>query len=287
MRDSACVRIYVGHRAGIKSNGEDARLLAVGSCCNFDFGLHLLVATTQTKLSRAALVAATIICLFGCGLLIPDPSENYISYSVRPGDTLYAIATKFGVNSKQLQSINGIDDPRQIQVGQIIQVPSNGNSAESARDLKRQVELAPPPIGKVRLGEAGKYIGKMIWPTPKSRTKLTSKFGWRWLKFHDGIDLSGSVGLPIYAAHSGRVIYAGTGLSGYGKLIVIKGEGLLTIYAHNRELLVTRGELVKIGDEIAELGKSGNASGPHLHFETRVPNSSGKYVAVDPLGFYR
>jgi murein DD-endopeptidase MepM/ murein hydrolase activator NlpD len=85
----------------------------------------------------------------------------------------------------------------------------------------------------------------------------------------------------VYAAADGQVVYAGSGIRGYGNLIVIQHEGdLLTVYAHNSELLVAQGDKVRVGQRIALSGQSGHASGPHLHFEVR----SGQ-IPVDPVSY--
>ena len=86
------------------------------------------------------------------------------------------------------------------------------------------------------------------------------------------------------AAHSGKVIYSGNKLSGYGNLIIIRDKsGLLTIYAHNARNFVDVGQSVKRGSVIGTLGATGHATGPHVHFEVRVKDKLGRYVAVDPL----
>ena len=139
-------------------------------------------------------------------------------------------------------------------------------------------------VKTVRLATARKYIGRLLWPVPHSA--LSSNFGQRWSEFHEGIDIRAPEGTPIYAAHSGQVVYSNDGLRGYGNLIVLKGDGILTVYGHNRKNRVSRGEFVQAGDQIADVGQSGKATGPHLHFETRVKDPTGKNVAVDPLVFF-
>jgi murein DD-endopeptidase MepM/ murein hydrolase activator NlpD len=116
---------------------------------------------------------------------------------------------------------------------------------------------------------------------PLARVEVTSPFGKRGREFHEGIDLRANMGTPIYAAQNGTVIYADSKIHGYGRMIVIKHhEGLATVYAHASRLLVHKGQKVKMGQKIAISGKSGHATGPHLHFEVR----SG-VVAVNPFTF--
>lgn len=139
---------------------------------------------------------------------------------------------------------------------------------------------------KVKLGAAARYIGGLEWPVKGA--KITSGFGWRSTRFHDGLDLSASQGVEIRAAHDGTVAYSGNSLRGYGNMVVLKGaDGLVTVYGHNRSNKVKKGQSVKRGQVIGYVGKTGRASGPHLHFETRVLDAKGKYVPVDPKTFFR
>ncbi len=111
---------------------------------------------------------------------------------------------------------------------------------------------------------------------------LISGFGARERDQHDGIDLAAPEGTPIRAAADGVVIFAGQ-QRGYGNLVLLAHEGdLVTVYAHNSQNLVAPGRRVARGDPIARVGRTGNATGPHLHFEVRL----GTHPR-DPLGFLR
>lgn len=107
------------------------------------------------------------------------------------------------------------------------------------------------------------------WPLKK--IVITSQFGRRsGGVLHQGLDLRASVGTPVHSEHSGRVIYAGAKIAGYGKLVVIKdSHGYSTIYAHNSKLLVLPGQQVERGQKIALSGATGTVRGAHLHFEVR------------------
>ena len=120
-----------------------------------------------------------------------------------------------------------------------------------------------------------------LWPVKKG--KITSLYGWRTKKrFHDGIDIAAPKGTPILAAKGGTVVYSTNKISGYGNMVVIKHENrYYTVYAHNRVNKVSKGDRVRKGEVIAELGNSGRARGPHLHFEIR----KGKY-SVDPMKYF-
>ena len=125
--------------------------------------------------------------------------------------------------------------------------------------------------------------GGMIWPLSGP---ITSEFGWRThpifgtSRFHSGLDIGGDYGLPIYAAASGTVIYAGW-ISGYGNAVIIDhGGGVTTLYGHNDSLNVSEGEVVSQGQVIAMCGSTGNSTGPHCHFEVRENGEP-----VSPYGY--
>jgi murein DD-endopeptidase MepM/ murein hydrolase activator NlpD len=120
---------------------------------------------------------------------------------------------------------------------------------------------------------------------PIQGATYSSKFGWRWSKFHEGIDLAAPEGTKILAAHAGRVVYVSNSYHGYGKIVVVRGEGLMTVYGHNKRNRASVGDDVQKGDWIADVGQTGDASGPHLHFETRVQDDNGRFAAVDPVLF--
>lgn len=116
---------------------------------------------------------------------------------------------------------------------------------------------------------------------PLRRVEITSAFGRRGREFHEGIDLRARPGTPVYASHAGQVLYSGERIRGYGEMIVLRhSSGLATIYAHNSKLVVHRGEWVRQGELIAYTGETGDARGPHLHFEVREGIN-----AVNPLHF--
>ena len=125
--------------------------------------------------------------------------------------------------------------------------------------------------------------GGMIWPISGP---ITSEFGWGThpifgtARFHSGLDIGGDYGMPIYAAASGTVIYAGW-ISGYGNAVIIDhGGGVTTLYGHNDSLNVSEGENVAQGQVIAMCGSTGNSTGPHCHFEVRENGEP-----VSPYGY--
>ncbi len=116
-----------------------------------------------------------------------------------------------------------------------------------------------------------------MWPVSGT---VTSSFGARWGRIHQGLDIAASSGTPIRAAASGTVISSGW-MGAYGNLVVIDhGGGLATAYAHNSSNAVSAGQRVSQGQTIASIGCTGSCTGPHVHFEVRVNGSP-----VDPLGY--
>ncbi|MGH3071263.1 MAG: murein hydrolase activator EnvC family protein [Gaiellaceae bacterium] len=116
-----------------------------------------------------------------------------------------------------------------------------------------------------------------IWPV---HGILTSGFGWRWGRMHEGIDLAVSNGTPVVSAAAGTVIVAGW-MGGYGNLVVVDhGGGISTAYGHNTSITVGVGQQVAQGQLIAYSGNTGHSTGPHVHFEVRINGA-----AVDPMGY--
>ncbi|MBE7027402.1 MAG: hypothetical protein E7407_00025 [Ruminococcaceae bacterium] len=157
--------------------------------------------------------------------------------------------------------INGIETSREVLHESIVKSPIT------------QVELVgtkkkPSPVG----------TGILLMPTSGA---LSSRFGFRWGRQHQGIDLGASLGTPIYAADNGTVIYSEYNEGGYGYMVQIDhANGLKTYYAHCDELLVNNGDVVAKGDIIARVGNTGRSTGPHLHFEVRRGD-----VPIDPLEY--
>lgn len=111
---------------------------------------------------------------------------------------------------------------------------------------------------------------------------VTSPFGTRWGRMHQGIDIGAGSGTPIHAAGSGTVFFCGV-MDGYGNVALIDhGNGMVTLYAHQSQLACSVGQRVGTGQVIGYVGSTGHSTGPHLHFETRV-----RGVAVDPMQYLR
>lgn len=249
------------------------------------------------SIQMLAVGAILVVMLSGCSLIglggKSYPKLPITTYSVKPGDTLYAIGRAYGVESDMIADFNDIDDPRELRIGQLLKVPyrykPNRSGVAAAPQSKAKTvgskNTKNNQIAKLSLGAAQRYVGKLLWPVPGGT--YSSAFGRRWLSFHEGIDISAPIGRPVYAAHDGIVVYSDDSLRGYGNVVVVKGDGLLTVYGHNSKNRVRVGRKVRRGELIADVGQTGKSTGPHLHFETRVKNNQGNNVAVDPLSFFK
>lgn len=219
------------------------------------------------------------------------------SYRVTIGDTLFSIAWRYGLKYQDLARYNGISEPYTIHPGQVIRLDMRqdsvryGASTTTVRPMGTRGNTKSPAVNT-----QSATINRQ-----KNRTKLTPKInsndvkwsapGWRWPVsgpilssfqgnggLNKGIDLGGKLGEPVLAAASGQVVYSGSGLRGYGKLLIIKhDETFLSAYAHNHRLLVKEGDVIKAGQKIADMGSSG-ADRVKLHFEIRRDGTP-----VDPL----
>jgi murein DD-endopeptidase MepM/ murein hydrolase activator NlpD len=142
--------------------------------------------------------------------------------------------------------------------------------------LQRESGVQPvpfdaPELESVRMSRWGRVAQSIRLSWPLKKVQVTSNFGVRGGDPHEGIDLRASVGTPVYAAHDGVILYSGSGISGYGKLVVVKNAvGISTVYGHNSRLLVRKGQRVRRGQRIALSGSTGRSSGPHVHFEVRL-----------------
>lgn len=206
---------------------------------------------------------------------------------VRKGDSLSIIADKYDANMYAIARINGVKKPYTIKIGQRLRLPGRGASTNTAKvAYQKQTTARRSTI------TAGKRVASKAIPSPPKRTgrgfawpvkgKVVSSFGGKEKGLqNDGVNIRAAAGASVKAAENGVVAYAGNELRGFGNLLLIKHSGgWITAYAHNRELLVKRGEKIKKGQTIARVGSTGSVKTPQLHFEIR----KGKR-AVDPLKY--
>jgi lipoprotein NlpD len=244
----------------------------------------------------------------------PDYGPNLPAgpdYVVEPGDTLYAVAFRLGVDYRTLASLNDIDPPYVIRVGQALktapdaelanapvvpettatqshsQQPASGASGGSAAESGAGSATASAPGGE-RVTATAKPAATQSEPGPPSHSLSTAKTPtpnapvdrWSWpaegqvsraysAERHKGIDLDGERGAPVMATAAGVVVYAGTGVTGYGALLIVKhNDTYLSAYGHNDALLAAEGQQVNAGQVIARMGSTSSDS-VKLHFEIR------------------
>jgi lipoprotein NlpD len=223
-------------------------------------------------------------------------------YSVKPGDTLIRIGLENGQNWRDVARWNGIDNPNLIEVGQVLRVvaPSVDPTAVAARGVTpakvepRPLDARPPAAGAsaaapgTPAAAASAPAAPAVTAAPAPTKDPDDDLGWLWpaagpvaASFEEGrskgLAITGKAGDPVLAAADGRVVYAGSGLRGYGNLVIVKHNNTyLTAYAHNQTLLVKEDQVVRRGQRIAEMG-SRDADRVQLHFEIR---KQGK--PVDP-----
>jgi murein DD-endopeptidase MepM/ murein hydrolase activator NlpD len=193
------------------------------------------------------------------------------THVVAPGDTVYHLAQTYGVSTESLMAANSMSDPRDLRVGQLLIIPNgeNDDAPATAATFALTNPWSVPPADR-----------QFKWPVVAG--VVSSPFGMRNGAMHDGVDIAAPAGTPIYAADDGVVIFVGR-LHGYGNVVILQHSGgYVTVYGHNQSNLVNQGERVARGQEIAEMGTSGRASGPNLHFEVRYNNQAQNPLAYLP-----
>jgi murein DD-endopeptidase MepM/ murein hydrolase activator NlpD len=181
-------------------------------------------------------------------------------HTVNQGETLSGIARNFGVQVKDIAAANGLKNEDMVMAGQKLLI---------ARNTGFQGSLGTGPASR------GLPVGELEWPVVGW---ISSPFGMRDGKPHEGVDIAADHGAPIRAAMAGRVAFAGP-RGGYGLTVIIDhGDGISTLYAHSSKILVTEGEWVGRGQVIALVGNTGKSKGPHLHLELLLNG-----VPYDPL----
>lgn len=186
--------------------------------------------------------------------------------AIAPGDSLWRIARRNGVSLDSLVVANRGLDPSRLRPGNVIRVPLPGGFLQGATGASTG---------------GGREADAFVWPVAGT---LGSPFGRRNGHPHEGIDLKVPAGTPVRAAEFGRVVTSGP-LGSYGNVVAIRHAGtFVTVYAHNEANLVSVGEWVSKGQIIARAGRTGNATGPHLHFEIRRAQRTRNPFYYLPIG---
>lgn len=210
-----------------------------------------------------------LLALGGCGgapqtadqpapVVVRPPAPGAV-HVVRPGETLFAIARRYGLDHRDLARWNDLGDGSMIRVGQRLKLqPAAGGTGAVMR------QFAPPP-------QSGWH-----WPVPG---EVLGRFG-QSPRTASGVLIGGRLGEPVLAAADGEVVYAGSGLAGYGQLVIVRHTASwLSAYGHNERLLVGEGAQVRAGEPIARMGEAPGRRAA-LHFEIRHEGDP-----VDPLDY--
>lgn len=191
------------------------------------------------------------------GQTLKVPGE-IITHRVQAGETLLHIASRYRVPAGAIASHNNLDNPDLLVAGQELVIPGGGGRA-----------LMPPAVSRTL------PLGQLAWPTAGW---ISSHYGMRDGRMHQGLDIAADHGAPIRAVRAGYVTFAGP-RGTYGLTVIIDhGGGLQTLYAHCASLLVTEGQQVKAGELIARVGSTGRSTGPHLHLEVLLDG-----IPYDPV----
>ncbi|RLT92621.1 peptidoglycan DD-metalloendopeptidase family protein [Ketobacter sp.] len=243
-------------------------------------------------------VISLTLLLCACGPSRYEPLRNVYrspapvlqgSHTVQPGETLYSIAWRYNRDHEELAQKNGISAPYRIYPGQVLSLDAGASykpkpaPATAKRSTSEQTtrykkpETNTKPVQEKVANQRHKKVD-MVWSWPTSGPVIET-FSLQG-RVNKGIDLAGKQGEPVFAAADGKVVYSGTGLVGYGNLIIIKhNDSYLSAYAHNSRLLLKEGESAKAGQKIAEIGSTGT-NRDKLHFEIR---RDGK--PVNPISY--
>jgi len=215
-----------------------------------------------------------------------DKQVTAASYTVKPGDTLFGIAFRAGLNYRDVAAWNGIEEPYTIRSGQKLRLSPAAHSGKSPKTVK-----TVPPLPNVKPTLSKPMGGSAPTPVKSESQPAVSNIPWQWPakgelvgryvaddKTSQGINIAGKSGQKVVSAADGVVVYSGAGLIGYGELLIVKHTNeWISAYAHNDKRLVAEGVKVKAGQHIADMGRTG-AVRDMLHFEIR---RNGK--PVDPL----
>ena len=211
-----------------------------------------------SKVTGAMLCAVALLVIPSC-----RTAPMRVIHTVQEGETVYRIARYYGVRLDTVIRSNRVRDVTNVAVGQKLWIP-NARKPPASRPIPLEVSASP----RIRHDVSARPETDLAFSWPV-RGRISSGFGRRRGRSHDGIDISARRGTRIRAAEAGRVIHVGR-VGDYGQVVILKHSGIFkTVYAHNRVNRVRKGAFVEKGDVIAEVGATGNARGSHLHFELR------------------
>ena len=226
-----------------------------------------LAARTQalrTVVAGAVLWAVLCLGIAGCA----SKSADGFYHIVKSGENLYRIGRRYGIDHHHLRRVNKISDEKRLSVGTRLWVPRSGDGGQATQLASRKAAKQARADARKRASKEARREARLDFKWPL-KGRLTSSFGMRRGRPHEGIDVAAPRGSSVRAAESGKVIYSGR-LGAYGRCVIVKHAGnYRSIYAHATKTLVKKGQFVDRGQKIATVGSTGRATGPHLHFEIR------------------
>jgi murein DD-endopeptidase MepM/ murein hydrolase activator NlpD len=187
-------------------------------------------------------------------ILLADNPAAGATHTLRRGENIWLLSKLYNVSAEAIMAANSISDPHRLAIGQQLVIPGAITITQTPRPQERVVASRTAP--RTELG--------FSWPCSGY---ISSGFGPRWGSFHSGLDIAAVTGTPITAIAAGVVTSAGW-RSGYGYMVRIDHRnGWESLYAHASKILVSKGQEVAAGQHIANVGQTGNATGPHVHLE--------------------
>lgn len=221
----------------------------------------------RSRTPAKILLMSLVLAIASCSSTPPSTASG--TYTVKRGDTLYAIATRHGIDYRELARLNGIGRDYTIRPGQVLRLSARVRTPTPARTAAQPRTPAPP-----------KPMPPAIpwrWPIDGGVAKVTER-----PNGGHGLTISGRLGQDVHAASGGRVVYFGSGLLGYGQLVIIKhSDAYLSAYGHTQNVAVKEGDLVVMGQRIATMG-AGTQGLPMLYFEIRVNGQPSNPLAFLP-----
>jgi lipoprotein NlpD len=279
--------------------------IALAGCATHSVGRHAPIEERGIEMSLPA--RPVVRAPAPVAVANPAPTKKIIvtqNYVVQKGDTMYSLAFFNGIDYRELAELNKIVNPSDIHVGQSLRIPvASANKVVESKSiqpptvtplggLKTQPKVAKIPYSETALAQAEAMQGETLksspvappvkveisvvkeaeeeehleWGMPSVGKVIT---GFSETENRKGLDIAGVRGQAVVASAAGKVVYSGSGLRGYGKLVIIKhNKSFLSAYAHNDRILVKEGQSVNKGQQIAEMGDS-DAEQIKLHFEIR------------------
>ena len=210
---------------------------------------------------------------------------------VGQGESLKHICEVYGLDLNKVAKINRIFPPYALKEGDSVFLPALALLSDDAIDKKRTADTSNScgikkatrhTVANALLGKKDPSVPTLKFPV--NNGVLTSPFGFRWGRFHKGLDIAAPAGTPIYACAEGKIIFTGSRkkFRRYGNTVLIDhGKGVYTYYAHLSDILIKKNQSIKKGQKIALVGNSGRSTGPHLHLEVRVANTM-----YNPLAYF-